>query len=54
MELGEANYEKKFARDLQEQSGILALLALLATFRICKLQISLAGRETDPRLWPPF
>jgi hypothetical protein len=48
MELGEAHYEKKFARDLQEQSGILALLALLATFRICKLQISLAGRETDP------
>jgi hypothetical protein len=28
--------------------GILALLALSAPFRICKLQILLAKRETDP------
>jgi len=37
-----------FARDLQERLGILALLALPAPFRICKLQILLAARETDP------
>jgi hypothetical protein len=37
-----------FARDLQERLGILALLALPAPFRICKLQIPLAARETDP------
>jgi len=37
-----------FARDLQERLGILALLALPAPFRICKLQILLATRETDP------
>jgi hypothetical protein len=38
----------KFARDLQERLGILALLVLPAPFRICKLQIPLAARETDP------
>jgi hypothetical protein len=38
----------KFARDLQDRLGILALLALSAPFGICKLQILLAGRETDP------
>ena len=38
----------KFARDLQDRLGILALLALSAPFRICKLQILLATRETDP------
>jgi hypothetical protein len=37
-----------FARDLQERLGILALLALSAPFRICKLQILLAAAETDP------
>ena len=37
-----------FARDLQDRLGILALLALSAPFRICKLQILLATRETDP------
>jgi len=37
-----------FARDLQDRLGILALLALPAPFRICKLQIPLATRETDP------
>ena len=37
-----------FARDLQERLGILALLALSAPFRICKFQILLAARETDP------
>jgi hypothetical protein len=37
-----------FARDLQDCLGILALLALSAPFRICKLQISLAAQETDP------
>jgi hypothetical protein len=37
-----------FARDLQDRLGILALLALSAPFRICKLQIPLARRETDP------
>jgi hypothetical protein len=39
-----------FARDLQERLGILALFALSAPFRICKLQIPLAARETDPSL----
>jgi hypothetical protein len=43
-----ANTKMNFARDLQKRLGILALLALSAPFRICKLQISLAGRETDP------
>src|ERR1035437_7753435 len=38
----------KFARDLQERLGILALFALLSPFRMCKLQIPLAERETDP------
>jgi hypothetical protein len=38
----------KFARDLQERLGILALLALSAPFRMCKLQILLVARETDP------
>src|SRR3984885_4437053 len=38
------------ARDLQERLGILALLALPAPFRICKLQISLTTRRTDPVL----
>jgi hypothetical protein len=33
------------ARDLQDRLGILALSAF---FRICKLQIPLATRETDP------
>jgi hypothetical protein len=42
-----------FARDLQESLSILALFALSAPFRICNLQIPLARRETDPRLWPP-
>lgn len=37
-----------FARDLQERLGILALLALPAPFRICKLQIPLPARETAP------
>jgi hypothetical protein len=37
-----------FARDLQERLGILALLAFSAPFRICKLQIPIAARETDP------
>jgi hypothetical protein len=37
-----------FARDLQDRLGILALLSLSAPFRICKLQIPLARRETDP------
>src|ERR1700723_3270098 len=37
-----------FARDLQERLGILALLAFSAPCRICKLQIPLAARETDP------
>jgi hypothetical protein len=37
-----------FARDLQERLGILALLAFPAPFRICKLQIPLVARETDP------
>jgi hypothetical protein len=37
-----------FARDLQDRLGILALLVLSAPFRICKLQIPLASRETDP------
>ena len=37
-----------FARDLQDRLGILALLELPAPFRICKLQIPLATRETDP------
>ena len=37
-----------FARDLQDRLGILALLALSSPFRICKLQIPLATRETDP------
>jgi hypothetical protein len=40
--------EINFARDLQDRLGILALLAVSAPFRICKLQIPLAGRETDP------
>jgi hypothetical protein len=39
-------------RNLQEICksvlGILALLTLSASFRICKLQILLAARETDP------
>src|ERR1700722_8121389 len=34
-----------FATDLQER---LCILALPAHFRICKLQIALAARETDP------
>ncbi len=38
----------KFARDLQDRLGILALLALSAPFRFCRLQILLAKRETDP------
>jgi hypothetical protein len=38
----------QFARDLQDRLGILALLALSAPFRICKLQIPLAEGETDP------
>jgi hypothetical protein len=42
------NQKINFARDLQERLGILALLALPAPFRICKLQIPLAARETDP------
>jgi hypothetical protein len=37
-----------FARDLQDCLGILALLALSAPFRICKLLIPLAAGETDP------
>jgi hypothetical protein len=37
-----------FARDLQDRLGILALLALPVPFRICKLQIPLAARETEP------
>jgi hypothetical protein len=37
-----------FARDLQERLGILALLALSARFRICKLLIPLVDGETDP------
>jgi hypothetical protein len=37
-----------FARDLQDRLGILALCALFAPFRICKLLILLASRETDP------
>jgi hypothetical protein len=36
------------AIDLQESLGILALLSLSPLFRICKLQILLAGGETDP------
>jgi hypothetical protein len=40
--------QDKFARDLQDRLGIRALLALPAPFRICKLQIPLAARETDP------
>jgi hypothetical protein len=40
--------EINIARDLQHRLGILALLALSAPFRICKLQIPLAARETDP------
>jgi len=40
--------KNKFARDLQDRLGILALLALSAPFRICKLQIPLAARATDP------
>jgi hypothetical protein len=43
-----ANTEINFARDLQDHLGILALLALSAPFRICKLQIPLVRRETDP------
>jgi hypothetical protein len=43
-----ANTEINFARDLQDRLGILALLALSAPFRICKLQIPLVRRETDP------
>jgi hypothetical protein len=43
-----ANPRLNFARDLQDRLGILALLALSAPFRICKLQIQLAGQETDP------
>ena len=42
------NQKMNFARDLRERLGILALLALSAPFRICKLQILLATRETDP------
>ncbi len=37
-----------FARDLQDRLGILALLALYAPFRICKLLIPLVDGETDP------
>jgi hypothetical protein len=43
-----AKAEINFARDLQDRLGILALLALSAPFRICKLHIPLASRETDP------
>jgi hypothetical protein len=43
-----ANTKINFARDLQDRLGILALLALSAPFRICKLQIPLADGETDP------
>ena len=32
----------------EDRLGILAFLALSAPFRICKLQIPLAARETDP------
>jgi hypothetical protein len=42
------NRKTNSARDLQDRLGILALLALSAPFRICKLQIPLATRETDP------
>jgi hypothetical protein len=42
-----ANTNLNFARDLQELLGILALLTLSAPFRICKLHIPLATRETD-------
>ena len=37
------NARINFARDLQDSLGILALLALSAPFRICKLQIPLAA-----------
>src|SRR5271170_4015298 len=43
-----ANAKIIFARDLQDRLGILALLALSASLRICKSQIPLARRETDP------
>ena len=39
-----------FARDLQDQLSILALLALSAPFRICKLQILLVTRETGSQI----
>ena len=42
------NQRLVFARDLQDRLGILTLLALSAPFRICKLQIPLVDRETDP------
>jgi hypothetical protein len=47
-EVSSRTQEMNFARDLQERLGILALLALSAPFRICKLQIPLAAAETDP------
>ena len=37
-----------FARDLQERLGILALFALLSSFRMCNLLILLVAQETDP------
>jgi len=43
-----ANAKIDFARDLQDRLGILALLALSAPFRICKLLIPLVDGETDP------
>jgi hypothetical protein len=42
------NFGMNLARDLQERLGILALLELSASFRICKLQILFARRENDP------
>jgi hypothetical protein len=45
-----ANQKSNFARDLQERLGILALLALPAPFRICKLQILLATGRPIPSL----
>jgi hypothetical protein len=41
--------KNKFARDLQDRLGILALLALSAPFRMCNLHIPLATRETARR-----
>jgi hypothetical protein len=44
--------QDKFARDLQDRLGILALLALSAPFRICRLQIPSSGERDRSRLWP--